>query len=857
MRVFGRSFLLFGVVLFGLLLFGCDGVSLWCNSAVAEAVFDFVPEEYRDVSYNVSGPAVFRGETHCRIDVVPTANVPVDDMYIDRNMSRVWVVGSGFQYCYGDGCPAEFYRCVADDECAGSCRLNRLTGARCVDGACVASATSIVCINGCLNSTNCRTLEGLVEGGVLGLDSDSDGVADALDECLDTPDPSLVFSNGCRCSDSDGGSDALVLGTAELQSEVPPGEYDMSYPGPGAAFGYQYSDSCADGNTVEEWFCNGDDDVESELVDCAFVCSNGACSSLTPVQFKDADNQTKPLGEINVTVSLASGGETLFSSSQFTDSGGLLGLDEGALFDLFNSNPGSVLCANVRFVERDKRFEVRNSPGATFSNWVIQNPGAVFSTQKCITSGVGPAFLNLTFDSGNARSFSKIFFHTREAAEYQENVFGVPVDYLVPEEVYVSSTACTGACHYGSVTLGTKNDGGIHFAAVTMPWNKNDAPVNREWHEFGHHMMINKFTYNPRRDGSNHLGYNNPSSNDSWVEGWAEISAIFMKNYYNYPSPNLYFVGATPFNMETNYKVNNTFTFPSGTVWAVEEMAVASIVYDLFDGTGGGDGVDYTDRQIFGVIAANYTFPGEASARPVQNLYELYWALNRSNLAGIRGDFDNDGKNNLDEIFIVHNAYADSNGDGNYDSGEPVGYTIKNGQNRFSSAESGEAVFSANKDELPGSYISVNVVDASTGKKIDWYWLEGSVDVEGCEQELGENCDYSFTSLVSEQKIHIMMPTPEYSSVMTLRVHPEGYAASDPITIKSSEYWRLLDPKKEFFAEYNLRVAREKPSPLQPVVPPIPGGGTVSPGTGSGSGSTGGGITIPGTPGTGGGTVAR
>ncbi|MBI5159544.1 hypothetical protein HY992_05480 [Candidatus Micrarchaeota archaeon] len=856
MRVFNRGFVLFSVVFAGLFLFGCTGEFFWCNQATGGLVEGFLPEEYRGMQYNVSGVASFRGEQHCRIAVAPGQDVAVSEMYIDQNLSRLWVSGAGLLQCYGEGCPLEFYRCVVDDECSGSCSRGRLTGASCVGGACVASDASILCISGCANSTHCASFADVIApAGGVGLDSDGDGVIDALDECPDTPDPSLVFSNGCRCRDSDGGSNALARGTAELQSEVPPGEYDMSYPGSGNNFGYDYADSCADGNTVEEWFCSGDDDVESELVDCAFACNDGKCSSLTAVQFVDADNQTKPLGEINVTVSLANNGETLFSNSQFTDWDGLLGLDEEALFDLFNSNPGSVLCANVLFVERDKRFEVRNSPGASFSNWVIQNPGVVFSAQKCITSGVGPAFLNLTFAAGNARSFSKIFFHVREAAEYQENVFGVPVNYLAPEEVYASSTACSGACHYGSVTLGQKNDGGIHFTAATMPWNVPDAPVNREWHEFSHHMMLNKFTYNPRRDGSNHAGYVNPSSNDSWVEGWAEINAIFIKNNYNYAGGNLYFVGATPFNMEVNYKVNNTFAFPSGFSWAVEEMAVASIVYDLFDAAQGGDGVDYTDRQILGVIAANYTFPGEASARPVQNLYELYWALNRSNLAGIRGDSDGDGKNNLDEIFIVHNAYADSNGDGNYDSGEPVGYTIKNNANRFAETEA-EPSISLNKPEIPGSYISVNAVDASSGKPIEWFWLEGSVDVQGCEEELKEDCDYSFTSLVYEPgKIHILMPTPEYSSVMVLRVHPEGYAASEPITIKSSEYWKLLDPKKEVFAKYDLRLAREtgKPKASSIPAPPSEDDNVVSPGSGTGSS---GGIVIPGLPGTGG-TVAR
>ena len=58
-----------------------------------------------------------------------------------------------------------------------------------------------------------------------------------------------------------------------------------------------------------------------------------------------------------------------------------------------------------------------------------------------------------------------------------------------------------------------------------------DRPMNREWHEFGHAVMVeafgNRFPWNV--GNTNHAGYTNPSSTDSLTEGFADFwSAIIL-----------------------------------------------------------------------------------------------------------------------------------------------------------------------------------------------------------------------------------------------------------------------------------------------------------------------------------------
>ncbi len=106
-------------------------------------------------------------------------------------------------------------------------------------------------------------------------------------------------------------------------------------------------------------------------------------------------------------------------------------------------------------------------------------------------------------------------------------------------------------------------------------------PDNREYHEFGHYFMTDMFNNAmPDLPGDrNHDGYyKNPSSNDSWTEGFAEFfSMMVSKHIDGEPLPYLYRLAGAQVNLELDMRAWY------GLGWG-EEMAIAGLLLDLEDG---------------------------------------------------------------------------------------------------------------------------------------------------------------------------------------------------------------------------------------------------------------------------------
>ncbi len=104
-------------------------------------------------------------------------------------------------------------------------------------------------------------------------DDDKDGVLNFIDECPHTPAGALVFENGCRCRDSDGGVDPQVKGTATYKTPF---------------FG-SCEDACSSSLNLEECSCNPDFEtgksmqpVLTETDFCHGGCQDGKCQKGGP-----------------------------------------------------------------------------------------------------------------------------------------------------------------------------------------------------------------------------------------------------------------------------------------------------------------------------------------------------------------------------------------------------------------------------------------------------------------------------------------------------------------------------------------------------------------------------------------------
>ena len=143
--------------------------------------------------------------------------------------------------------------------------------------------------------------------------------------------------------------------------------------------------------------------------------------------------------------------------------------------------------------------------------------------------------------------------------------------------------------------IGSHSDGSyvtqrpfIAFGADTSALQHGGRPDNREYHEIGHlaqHQLFSQaLPLHP--ENANHGGYyRNPSTSDSWVEGFAEFfSAMVSKHQDGDPAPERYRLFGADFDIEFGHPAWEWSGW-----W--EELAIAGLLLDFEDGD-----ADYRDR---------------------------------------------------------------------------------------------------------------------------------------------------------------------------------------------------------------------------------------------------------------------
>lgn len=151
-----------------------------------------------------------------------------------------------------------------------------------------------------------------------------------------------------------------------------------------------------------------------------------------------------------------------------------------------------------------------------------------------------------------------------------------------------------------------------------------------EWHEYSHHVMNSIYETFPM-EGVNHAGYINPSTTDSWAEGFAIFMPVVIADYHKLPSPK----GFDPAlgNLNANF-------LAWGHRGYHEPVAVAGILWDLYSGSDGDDNNKLTIEQIWAVLKNNH-----------QDMYSVYQGF-----IGAHPDL----KAHIDRIFINHGFFADT-----------------------------------------------------------------------------------------------------------------------------------------------------------------------------------------------------
>lgn len=184
--------------------------------------------------------------------------------------------------------------------------------------------------------------------------------------------------------------------------------------------------------------------------------------------------------------------------------------------------------------------------------------------------------------AAHAHGYVGMYLHFSEALEYYRDHLGVNMDYHLPLKVYTFMPEGSGIKYNWA--------GDERFITIEEKYSIHETdhrPEMREYHEFSHYAMDALYggVYtdpSPPKDGVleiNHGGYINPSTRDSFHEGFAIfMSAVIAEYYANYwrlesPPDQCSNHGS----METNWK-------PWQEEGKAEELAIATLLWDLYDG---------------------------------------------------------------------------------------------------------------------------------------------------------------------------------------------------------------------------------------------------------------------------------
>ncbi|MBI4020062.1 MAG: hypothetical protein HY367_01910 [Candidatus Aenigmarchaeota archaeon] len=495
------------------------------------------------------------------------------------------------------------------------------------------------------------------------------------------------------------------------------------------------------------------------------------------VSFKGsvADGRGHNLPDANITFSLAGVNYKMHA-------------DQNGMFSLITNNPAtSGEWLRVTLADRRNFVEVYDWTGSqvnptffgkNFTALKFADRVKVFNASNQ-TELQGPIGFHNAGALASVDDLAWIYYFDKITADFANDILPLNMNFSLPVEIYGYRPG-GGPLFYCDTAGGSCNFNAkmskINSPVARTAFNAPGQP-DVQMHEFGHHIHTDSLMFGDNMIGlANHNGIANPTSEPSWTEGFAQFVPIAVKRVIlNDPSAHLLKWSGAPAgdSMERNWDVV-----------ADEEFAVSSLMWDLLDGTGAGapdtfgDNVQLTIQQIWSVI----------NKPPIKNMSAVYKAFSSSGIAQLSADTDGDNINNLDEIFIAHKFYNDSNKNNTYDIGEPVGITSWNPM--FINREE--------KGPRPGSFLSFTVINISGNQTFDYEIFVSETNAPPFDiLDRAYSLAISNETLINGTLTPFSMPPPDGFTVANITVFVDGMNCGS-VKINNTFYWeRIANPFQE------------------------------------------------------------
>ncbi|MCX6695294.1 MAG: hypothetical protein NTU61_03265 [Candidatus Altiarchaeota archaeon] len=392
------------------------------------------------------------------------------------------------------------------------------------------------------------------------------------------------------------------------------------------------------------------------------------------------------------------------------------------------------------------------------------------------TLTVNDTKIESTVKLSEVENIAAIYRHMHEAVDFSIKNLKANIDYNLPVKAVIGDRRIDPS---GQKTYYSSNDASVAIGLSDSAYGSTNKPKNREYHEFAHHLMY--ASYGGWPDGftlagsRNHAGYINPSTGDSFVEGFAEFMTLAISDYRGDRDPEHY---ASFGSMENNYRSWDS-------TGAAEEFAVCGVLWDLYDKNNDqGDTVTLNLSQMWPILKVKR-----------KNFYEYYTAFRTA----FPGKADA-----IDKIFIEHGFFADT-GEGNHarDAFEPyrdspppannsmyevgeffVDYGVPDNRTQMA-YNAGEKIGKASNYERPlretAGYIPkafIKVPDT----EVHYY----KVSVHYNNPADGK--DYEYDTEVRQGLLYLMPLPDDVDATLTVKPDSQDYTAQQTYSITTKEY---------------------------------------------------------------------
>ena len=212
-----------------------------------------------------------------------------------------------------------------------------------------------------------------------------------------------------------------------------------------------------------------------------------------------------------------------------------------------------------------------------------------------------------------------------------------------------------------------------HIAISGNSW----SAVGMEYTHYAQDYAYQKMHgFDGQPEKGNHLGFSNPSTGDSWIEGVGSFMPAAIADWYSMSQAGTF----SHTDLEDNrYKPNSNY-FNYGTSWLDEELSIATLLWDLYDKRQDGENIVFSINEIWNLIKAydnfenynpkydykkkyNYTERFSSNDRHIKYFKDFYEYMSDYDV-NHDGRVDSSDQRMVDNIFALHgipNGLTDPN----------------------------------------------------------------------------------------------------------------------------------------------------------------------------------------------------